>query len=85
MLLTDLKAALAKFVSNYVYVANHSIADSDNIVGYNRLSQTFPSAWNKKVKRKFSFSGDTLLLQVKDVNRRLKWIRQNSRPGLRSV
>lgn len=76
MPLTDVKAALAEFASNYVYVANYSIADSTNIIEHDRLSHTIPSAWNTKRKRKFAFSGDTLILQVLDGNRRLKWIRQ---------
>jgi hypothetical protein len=73
---TDLKAAVVEFSSNYVYVANYSISDSANVVTHYRLSHTNPSLWNTTVKRKFTFKGDTLILEPLNVNRRLKWIKQ---------
>ena len=72
----DLKAAVVEFSSNYVYVANYSISDSANVVTHYRLSHTNPSPWNTTVKRKFTFKGDTLILEPLNVNRRLKWIKQ---------
>jgi Lipocalin-like domain len=76
MSVDELKAALAEFVSNYVYVGNYSVSDSANIVFHNRLSHTIPSAWNTTVKRRFIFNGDTLELYVDTDKRRLKWIKQ---------
>jgi len=76
MPLSDVKAALAEFASNYVYTGNYRIDSSSNIIEHNRISHTIPAAWNTKVKRKFSFSGDTLILEVLTVSRRLKWIKQ---------
>src|SRR5688572_28108820 len=58
----ELKAALAEFVSNYVYVANYSVSDSTDIVVHDRLSHTIPASWNTTVKRRFIFHGDTLEL-----------------------
>jgi hypothetical protein len=76
MSLTELKAAVAEFSSNYVYVANYTINDSANVVTHKRITGTIPSIWGTEVKRKFSFSGDTLILINPTVNRRLTWVRQ---------
>ncbi|HYM94235.1 MAG TPA: lipocalin-like domain-containing protein [Chitinophagaceae bacterium] len=76
MTVPALKAALTEFASNYVYVADYTIGDSADIIQHNRLSHTIPSAWNTSVKRKFIFSGDTLILEPVNLNRRLKWIKQ---------
>ena len=76
MSLTELKAAVAEFASNYVYVANYSINDSANVVSHKRIASTIPSIWGTEVKRKFSISGDTLILINPSVNRRLTWVRQ---------
>ena len=76
MSLTELKAAVAEFSSNYVYVANYTIDDTANIVTHERITSTIPSIWGTEVKRKFSFSGDTLILINPAVNRRLTWVRQ---------
>ena len=72
----QLRAALIEFSSNYAYVANYSINDTASVITHNRLSHTIPSAWNTSVKRSFEFRGDSLFLQVKEVKRRLTWIRQ---------
>ena len=76
MTLPDLRAAVTEFVSNYVYVANYSVSDSADVVTHRRLSHTIPSSWNTTVKRKFTFNGDTLVLEPVNINRRLKWVRQ---------
>lgn len=76
MSIIELKAALAEFSSSYVYFANYTIEDTADIVQHDRISSSLPVVWDTKVRRKFSFSGDTLLLLVLDGNRRLKWIRQ---------
>ena len=72
----ELKAALAEFVSNYVYMANYSVSDSAGIIVHNRLSHTIPSSWNTTVKRRFIFHGDTLELHNDADKRRLIWIKQ---------
>ena len=76
MTVPELKAALTEFASNYVYVANYTINDTTGVIQHDRLSHTIPSAWNTSVKRKFTFKGDTIILEPITVNRRLKWIRQ---------
>jgi len=76
MSIPELKAALAEFSSSYVYIANYSIEDTADIVQHDRISSSLPVVWNTKVRRRFSFSGDTLILLVLNGNRRLKWIKQ---------
>ncbi len=76
MSLIELKAAVTEFSSNYVYFANYTLDDTTNIVTHKRLISTIPSIWGTEVKRKFSFSGDTLILINPVVNRRLTWLRQ---------
>ena len=76
MTIPELKAALTEFASNYVYVANYTIDDTTGVIQHDRLSHTIPSAWNTSVKRKFTFKGDTIILEPITVNRRLKWVRQ---------
>ena len=76
MSVDELKAAVAEFVSNYVYVANYSVSDSADEVVHNRLSHTIPSSWNTTVKRRFIFHGDTLELHNDADKRRLIWIKQ---------
>ena len=76
MSLEDLKAAVMNFSSNYVYVADYSVNDTANIITHKRISSSIPSVWGTEVKRAFTFSGDTLILKVLNVNRRLKWVRQ---------
>jgi len=72
----DIKNAVVEFASNYVYMGNYTINDSAGTVTHHLLSGTVPSIWGTDKERKFSFSGDTITLKVKNVNRRLKWIRQ---------
>ena len=77
MSVDQLKEAVKEFVSNYVYVGNYTIEDTADVIIHQRISSTIPSIWGTTVKRSFSFSGDTLILKNLNVNRRLKWIRQN--------
>ena len=72
----ELKAAVAHFSSNYVYVANYKVDEKAGVVTHNRITGTNPDIWNSVVERQFMFSGDTLILRVVNGNRRLKWIRQ---------
>jgi len=76
MSVTELKAAVEKFSSNYVYVANYSIDEKAGIITHQRLTSTIPAIWRTEVKRKFSVSSDTLMLINPVVNRRLIWIKQ---------
>jgi len=76
MSIDELKAAVIEFSSNYVYVGNYTINDSAGVIQHDRISHTIPSAWNTSVKRRFTFKGDTIILEPLTVNRRLKWIRQ---------
>ncbi len=76
MSITELKTALEEFSSSYVYVANYTIEDTADIVQHDRISSSIPAVWDTKVRRRFSFSGDTLILRILNGNRRLKWIKQ---------
>ena len=71
----SLRAATKEFASNYVYFANVRISDTADIVSHDRVSGTLPVVWGTAVHRTFRFSGDTLILQVLNGNRRLKWLR----------
>jgi lipocalin-like protein len=76
MSMDDLKAAVTEFSSNYVYVGNYTIDENAGVVQHDRISGTIPSVWDTKVKRRFTFKGDTIILEPLNANRRLKWIRQ---------
>jgi hypothetical protein len=76
MSVDELKAAVREFISSYVYIANYSIEDTADIVQHHRISSSIPDIWGTTVRRSFHFSGDTLILQILDGNRRLKWIKQ---------
>jgi Lipocalin-like domain len=76
MPVAELRAAVTEFSSNYVYVANYTIDEGTDIITHHRLTSTVPAIWGTEVKRKFSFSGDTLTLINPVVSRRLIWIRQ---------
>lgn len=74
----ELKEALTKFSSGYLYVANYSLEDTADVVVHDRLSSHLPVIIGTKVRRAFFFSedGDTLTLRILNGNRRLKWIKQ---------
>jgi hypothetical protein len=72
----ELKSAVAEFASNYVYVANYTVDEKASLITHKRLISTIPAIWNTQVKRKFSFSGDTIILRNPNANRILKWVRQ---------
>lgn len=76
MPVAELKAAVAEFASNYVYIANYTVDDTGNVITHRRITGTIPAVWGTEVRRKFFFSGDTLTLVNTDVNRKLIWIRQ---------
>lgn len=76
MSLPRLKAAAAELSSNYVYMATYTIDDAAHILTHHRITGTLPSIWGTEAKRRFSFHGDTLILQNPVANLRLVWIRQ---------
>lgn len=75
MSVDELKSAVLEFSSFYAYVASYTVADSAQIVQHQRIASSIPVVWGTTVKRSFAFSGDTLILQVVNGNRRLKWIK----------
>lgn len=71
--------ALKHLTGSYVYFAKYSIDEVNGIVEHARISHSNPGDWNKVVRRKFSFNGDTLVLQPAEqqlANLRLKWVRK---------
>lgn len=71
--------ALQHLTNNYNYFAEYSLNLEDSIVQHRRISHSNPRDWDKVVQRKFSFKGDTLVLQPVETglsNLRLKWIRK---------
>jgi len=71
----ELKAAVKEFSSSYVYFGNYAVSDTDDVVTHYRISSSIPVVWGTTVKRKFSFNGDTIILEPLNANRRLKWIK----------
>jgi|SRR5215203_3186700 len=72
----QLRPALKEFTSSFVYTANYSVDNDSGIVTHNRLSSSVPSVWGTQAKRRFSISGDTVVLTFLDGTKRLKWIKQ---------
>lgn len=71
--------ALKYLTNSYVYFANYEIDDKERIVTHSRISHSNPGEWNDIVKRRYSFIGDTLVLQPVEADKlglRLKWIKQ---------
>ena len=70
--------ALKHLTGSYVYFAKYSVDPEKSIVQHARISHSNPEDWNVVVQRKYTFSGDTLILQpVENANARLrlKWVR----------
>ena len=68
--------ALKHLTGSYVYLAKYKI--EEDIVQHSRVSHSNPAEWNDVVRRRFSFSGDTLVLRpTEETNAglRLKWVR----------
>ena len=71
--------ALKHLTNSYVYFAKYTIDENQNVVEHARISHSNPGMWNEVVKRRFTFSGDTLILQPleeKNAGLRLKWIKE---------
>jgi len=73
----ELKEAVKEFESSYVYFGNYAVDDTADVVTHYRITSSIPAVWGTTVKRKFSFHGDTIILEPLNANRRLKWIKQN--------
>ncbi|MDY7393855.1 lipocalin-like domain-containing protein [Aureibaculum sp. 2210JD6-5] len=72
--------ALKHLTNSYVYFAKYTIDEKEGIVEHARISHSNPGDWNKVVKRRFTFSGDTLILQPVEKSNsglRLKWIKES--------
>jgi len=70
--------ALKHLTNSYVYFAKYTVDEEENTVKHARISHSNPGMWNEVVKRRFTFSGDTLILQPleeKNAGLRLKWIK----------
>ncbi len=70
--------ALKYITNSYVYFANYTVDEQENIVQHNRFTHSNPSEWNDVVRRRYSFNGDTLILRPVGEQRaglRLKWLK----------
>ena len=63
MSLPQLKAAVAEFAINYVYIGNQTVDDTANIVTHKHITATIPKVYGTEVKMKFSFSGNIFILK----------------------
>lgn len=71
--------ALKYLTNSYVYFANYDLDLQHGIVTHKRISHSNPGEWGLVVQRKFSFLGDTLILQPveeRNARLRLKWLKQ---------
>jgi len=69
---------LKHLAMNYNYTGRYAIDTENNIVKHLRLSHSNPNDWGVEVERRFSFSGDTLIItpvERKNALLRLKWLR----------
>ena len=72
--------ALKHLTNSYVYFAKYTIDEEQHVVQHARISHSNPGEWNAVVKRRYSFSGDTLTLQPLEeetAGLRLKWIKES--------
>lgn len=73
--------ALKHLTNSYTYFAKYTIDEKQNVVEHARISHSNPAEWNVPVRRKFTFSGDTLTLQPLEEETsglRLKWVKSES-------
>jgi hypothetical protein len=71
--------ALKHLTNSYVYFAKYTVDEKQHIVEHARISHSNPGMWNEVVKRRYTFSGDTLILQPVEQEisgLRLKWIKE---------
>lgn len=72
--------ALKHLTNSYVYFAKYHVDKEQQVVEHARISHSNPAMWNEVVKRRFTFSGDTLILQPLEKDNsglRLKWIKES--------
>lgn len=70
--------ALRHLTKNYFYVANYTVFEDQGIVEHARLSHSNPGEWHGVVRRRYAFSGDTLIItpvEEKNKGLRLKWLK----------
>ncbi len=74
-------AALKHLTNSYVYFAKYKVDKKEGTVEHARISHSNPGNWNEVVKRRYTFIGDTLILQPVEKatsNLRLKWVRDEN-------
>ena len=54
--------ALKHLTNSYVYFAKYTVFKSDKIIEHARISHSNPAEWKAIVKRRYAFSGNTLIL-----------------------
>jgi len=72
--------ALKHLTNSYVYFAKYTVDEEESVVEHARISHSNPGQWDEVVKRRYTFSGDTLTLQPLEEetsNLRLKWIKES--------
>jgi len=75
------EAALKHLTNSYVYFAKYKVNKEEGIVEHARISHSNPSSWNEVVERRYTFIGDTLILQPVEKGKsglRLKWIKDTN-------
>ena len=73
--------ALKHLTGSYVYFAKYTVDEEEKVVQHARFSHSNPGDWNVVVRRRYTFSGDTLILApLEDQNSglRLKWIKTST-------
>ena len=71
---------LRHLTGSYVYFAKYEVDDEEKTVQHARISHSNPNDWGVVVKRRYEFSGDTLILspiEQPNASLRLKWVREN--------
>lgn len=74
-------AALKHLTNSYVYFAKYKVDKKEGTVEHARISHSNPGNWNEVVKRRYTFIGDTLILQPVEnatSNLRLKWLKDRN-------
>lgn len=65
--------ALKYITNNYNYFGTYTIDYDSSIVSHYKISHSNPSEWYTTARRRFSFSGDTLIVKpVEEKNARLR-------------
>ena len=71
--------ALKHLSKSYVYFAKYKVDEEKGTVEHARISHSNPGDWHAKVNRKYSFRGDTLILEPveqQNAGLRLKWVKE---------